>query len=194
VRTKLVVLAATLVAVLSALWVPAASADQIVTPSPYDFGALPIGATSATVPLTLTAKFDTANMCAPQPYMTTIASSNPAFTVVSEDCPDLMPATDMTGTSCTIMVRFSPVAVGNTGAAISTGMFIPIPPGPPKTGTPGELFGYGICSTCFPGYFPGPNTQPVNSPLADTSGTSTKKKCKKAKSASTAKRCKKKRK
>jgi hypothetical protein len=186
-RAKRLAQALTAAAVLWAVSVPAASADQIVTPAKYDFGA-----TSATVPLTLTAICDTAHMCAPQPYNTSIASSNPAFTVVSEDCPDLMPGADMTGTSCTIMVRFSPVAVGATGAAITTGMFVPIPPGPPEPGTLGELLGAGICTSCFPGYFPGQNAQTPNVSVAEHS-TGSRKKCKKAK-ASAAKRCKKKRK
>jgi hypothetical protein len=162
---------------LPGLGASAASADQIVTPAKYDFGALPIGATSATVPLTLTATCDTAHMCAPQPFHTAIASASSEFAVVSEDCPDEMPGADMAGTSCTISVRFTPAVVGPRGATVATGNFIPIPPGPPENGTQGELLGSGICSpsVCFPGYFPGPNPQTLNSGVPEPTSSSRKK-------------------
>src|SRR6266545_4114372 len=110
------VLVAALTVGLLGLMASPAGATQTITPSSWNFGTLPVGATSAPKSFTLTvACTPNGDMfpCAFSDFLTPAISTTGDYAVVGDDCPTNMTAgVGDANDSCTITVTFGPTATG----------------------------------------------------------------------------------
>ncbi len=168
----------------------AARADLLIDKPLTNFGSLPIGTTSAPLPIKFTVTCNLSMACAPDPVRYILAVHGD-YEIVSDDCPPFVFGLTMAGESCTAMVTFTPKVIGNRGGLIESGDYHarPDPPLPFTPAPPAEMIGFGFVpgtggSAATPGGVIG---NPYGTP-----STAKKKSCKR-KRGKAKKRCKRKR-
>jgi len=155
-----------------------AMAGKSVSPASWNFGTLPIGATSSPKSFTLTVtcvpSLDGVIPCQNPDNFSPVVSTTGDYAVVGNSCPAMMSAGPSPAyppsQSCTVTVTFGPTSAGNRSGTLQTG-------GP---------------TAALSGFAPLPVAAPTPTPPTPTP-TPAPKKCKKHRRAAAAKkRCKKK--
>jgi hypothetical protein len=172
----------TVVALAALAVAPAAHATKSVSPTSYDFGALPIGTKSVERTFTLTAtcnpSMDMVNPCQTFEAWDVQASVIGDFAIEGDNCPNpfLIGDNTMFSRSCEVRVTFTPTAYGPRNGTLITGGG---GPNVPLTGSGPTL----VVTQAVPVPAPGPSPAPTAAKKCKKpkkrAAVAAKKKCKK---------------